>query len=759
MRSRLRWLVFVAASALCGGSALAAPDGAEIVRTTHGIPHVTAGNYRDLGFGLAYAYASDNVCALADQIVTVNGERSRYFGPDGKALVGVDTFSNLTSDIFHRVSIDDAMLARAHRTLSPRAADLLRGFVGGYNHYLATTAPAARGSACANAPWVRAMTMRDMRRMIEATAMLASGASLAESFAEATKGPALSNAAAGSATPAQFGLGSNGWAFGREATADGGGMVVANPHFPWNGINRFYQVHLTIPGTIDVMGVMLPPLPVVSIGFNRDVAWTHTVSTAARFTLAELALDPGDALAYRVDGKRHRLTPQRIEIAVRMADGGVATQTFTAYRSIFGPVVASARYGLGWSSRHAYALHDANRGNVDFVETWLRLATGQSVKDINRALVETRGIPWVNTIASDRNGDALYADIGRVPNVDAQMTARCRPSDGAAALAPTIHVLRGDSLSCDWRGFLSTDEMRSTVRPDYVLNSNDSYWLIHARDEGRILAPILGPTTVPQRFRTRHGLLAVDAALSGGARLTRSSALDLMLSNRNYSGELLADDVIALCKRTDTPDDLAAACRAVAGWDRRSELDSSGALLFREFWNRARLIPGVFAVPFDPKSPMVTPRTLNIADATVRPALLSALRDAVAALAARGFAPDVTIAKAQRISINGRPVPVSGGDWYDGVLNLNLTRPADGAGYEPFDGASYIAAIGFDRAGPVADGMLVYGQSSDPASPHYFDQLDIYAAKRPYRLPFHRADIVADPGYRPQPIPAKGRGR
>jgi acyl-homoserine-lactone acylase len=752
MASSLRCLAIVAA-VLCGEAALAAPGGAEIVRTSHGIVHVKADSYRDLGFGLAYAYATDNGCALADQIVTVNGERSRYFSAEGKALVGVETFSNLTSDIFHRIAMDDAVLVRAHRALSPRAADLLRGFVGGYNHYLATTAPSARGTACANAAWVRPMTMRDMRRMIEATALLASGAALAESFAEGTKGPAPV-ATAVTAAPSPFGLGSNGWAFGREATADGGGLVVANPHFPWNGINRFYQTHLTIPGKLDVMGVMLPPLPLVSIGFSRDVAWTHTVSTAARFTLSELTLEPGDPLAYRVDGKRYALKPHTISVPIRATDGSVAARSFTAYRSIFGPVIASAKIGLGWSGSHAYALHDANRGNVDFIETWLRLATSHSVREMNAALAEKRGIPWVNTIASDRGGDALYADIGRVPGVDAQMSARCRP-DGAAALAPAVHVLRGDSRSCDWTGFLPADQMRATIRQDYVLNSNDSYWLVNARDERRALAPILGPTAVPQRFRTRHALLAVDAALAAGTRFTRSTGLDLMLSNRNYSGEFLADDVMTLCKHADTPVDLATACGAIARWDRRSELDSGGSLLFREFWNRARLIPNVFATPFDAHDPLRTPRTLDIASAPVRTALLTALRDAVAALAARGFAPDVTIGNAQRISVNGRLVPVAGGDWYDGVLNLNLTRPVDGVGYEPFDGASYIAAFSFDAAGPVAEGMLVYGQSSDPASPYYFDQLDIYAAKKPYRLPFHRAEILADPAYHPQPIPAR----
>ncbi|MWP07763.1 acylase, partial [Escherichia coli] len=79
-------------------------------------------------------------------------------------------------------------------------------------------------------------------------------------------------------------IGSNGWAFGTAATDNGRGVLLGNPHFPWTTTNRFYQVHLTVPGKLDVMGASIAAFPVVSIGFNKDVAWTHTVSTGRRFT-------------------------------------------------------------------------------------------------------------------------------------------------------------------------------------------------------------------------------------------------------------------------------------------------------------------------------------------------------------------------------------------------------------------------------------------------------------------------------------------
>jgi acyl-homoserine-lactone acylase len=60
---------------------------AEIRRTSYGIPHIRANDYASVAFGMAYAYAQDNVCLMASQVVTVSGERSATFGPDGTTEV------------------------------------------------------------------------------------------------------------------------------------------------------------------------------------------------------------------------------------------------------------------------------------------------------------------------------------------------------------------------------------------------------------------------------------------------------------------------------------------------------------------------------------------------------------------------------------------------------------------------------------------------------------------------------------------------
>ena len=75
---------------------------ATIRRTSHGIPHILASDYGGIGYGYGYAFAMDNICVIADSYVTVDAERSRYFGPGGSWTFEGNGFTanNLNSDFF-----------------------------------------------------------------------------------------------------------------------------------------------------------------------------------------------------------------------------------------------------------------------------------------------------------------------------------------------------------------------------------------------------------------------------------------------------------------------------------------------------------------------------------------------------------------------------------------------------------------------------------------------------------------------------------
>ena len=484
---------------------------------------------------------------------------------------------------------------------------LARGYVAGYNRYLADHG-AQLPEACRGKPWVQPMTLAEYRRMAEITAVQAGAAALADGLLGAQPPQPAAKAAQASTQPVDLAdaaqamrelglldspLGSNAWAFGKEVTANGSGMLLGNPHFPWSGPNRFYQLHLTIPGQIDVMGAGIGPYPMVSLGFNKDVAWSHTVSTGKRFTLYELQLAEGDPTTYLVDGKPEKMTSRTI-----------AGRTLWSTR--WGPLVVIPRAGLTWNAQSAYALRDANVGNTRMMDAALAFARARSVEDMRQAHAGL-GLPWVNTLAADRHGRVLYADVSVVPDVDAAQLERCTPSKPAAALrmAAGLVVLNGSRADCAWQqdrrspvpGLIPIERMPIALRTDWVHNSNDSFFYTHPAQKFEGISPLVGDARVT-RPRTRAGLAEIPEMLGRG-KVTLQGMQEQLFQNRNFMASVIVPDLRAACAQAPS-NEAREGCAALQGWNLRNEVDARGAHVFREFWRNARNIPGVYRVPFDP---------------------------------------------------------------------------------------------------------------------------------------------------------------
>ncbi|MBU6165849.1 MAG: penicillin acylase family protein [Alphaproteobacteria bacterium] len=744
---RTLWLAALLAGVATGAQA-APRHAASIVRTQFGIPHISASDWRGAAYGVAYAYAQDNLCLLAEEYVTVNGERSRHFGPAGKAVVAFEPIDNLASDLFFRSQIDIAAL-RKGLARQPRAAvDLIDGYVAGYNRFLRDAGPQGVPAACRGKPWVRAITRDDMLRLNEKQMLLAGSLPLAAGIANAAPPAAKAVASAGPAMAlpgdGETGIGSNGWAFGGDVTSDGRGLLVGNPHFPWNGPNRFWQMHVTIPGVYDVMGGGLAGTPMPTLGFNKDVAWTHTVTASRHFTLFQLTLDPADPTAYLVDGKSVKMT--KTQVTVPMPDG-TPPVTRTFYGSRFGALTVVPAALMGWTGKNAFAIRDANHNNQRGLATWLAIGQAKSAADIRAAVETSLGIPWVNTIAVDRAGNALLADVTAVPNVSAAHIDGCAVPATRALLASRARLvlLDGSRAACDWQvargtpapGLMPAADQAVVARTDYAANSNDSYWLNTPRAPYRLLSPILGPAQSLRTLRTRSGLVEIESQLAAGkldARIARTMAF----ANKSLAADLVLPALLPLCVADAS---LADACTALAGWNRRFDNDSRGAYLFAAFWNRVEGNPAIWRTKFDVADAVNTPRDL-ITDGAVGETLRAALKAAVERLRTEGIALDARWGDVHFAQRGADRIPIHGAHGELGVLNVQQAVVVPG-GMTPVHGTSYIQVVGFDAIGPVADALLSYSQSTNPESPHFGDQTREYAAKRWHRLPFTPAEIAA----------------
>ena len=699
--------------------------------TEHGIPHITAQTWEGLGFGFAHSVAQNGVCVLAKELVTVNGELAKYFGAEN---------GNVNSDAFHRALLNDAKIDEYLAASSADSNAMDSGYARGYNRYIDTHADQLPAS-CAGAEWVKPIDERDLAR-------LAIGVGIRYGLGRVTDqiATAAPNQAIASLKPIDLSLdvekiGSNAYAFGSELTDTGRGILLGNPHYPWQGPSRFHMAHLTLPGEIDFMGVGLIATPRLAIGFNETIAWSHTVSTALRFTFFRLDLVPGNPMAYLVGDQERSI--EAIEVAVETATG---IENRTVYLTHLGPVVAGP--STPWSDQHVYVMRDVNYENYRTGDQYAAMQRSTNVTQLKQALADHQGAAFVNTIAADKAGGALYADMSAIPNVSVDLIARCAVDQSAGA---RITTLNGSDPSCDWQiddsaaapGLMPPSQQPSLITTTYAGNSNDSYWLSNPAMRLEGYSPIIGDENAQRTLRTRSGLKFVEEVLSAGEKFDQATVENLLFSHRHYGAELFLDEVLEVCADDPT---LAEACAVLAYWDRRQTVESRGAHIFNEFFAETNQLSAHYAVPFNNADPVHTPRGLTIDEAATRDAILAALHVAVDRITDAGIALDARWGDVQFEIRNGEKIGIPGGDGRAGMFSVISARfDGDNGGYTPIvTGNSYIQSVTWNEDGsPSARAILTYSQSPEPDSPYYADQTKIYSQSQWIDMPFTEEQIAA----------------
>lgn len=751
---------------------------ATIVRTEYGIPHITADDWGSLGFGDGYAYAQDNFCVLMREVIVANGQSARYFGEDEGDLAQDYVWRFFNTEEY----IENTFLAAGN----PDFRAVIPGYAAGMNKYLEETGVdnlAEGDEGCRGEDWVRPITALDMGKVFRKLITEASTFRLAPLITLADP-PNQSTAMVFESPdfnadpldiealhlPEAEALGSNMYGIGSEASQTGFGILLGNPHFPWSGRLRWYVHHLTIPGELDVMGAALQGLPVVNIGFNKDVAWSHTVSTGQRFTFYELQLVEGDPMKYMYDDEIRDIEAFPVTAEVLLEDGTIEERTETIYMSHYGPIVNLAplsELAGGWPTPAGtlVSYRDVNLHNPRGQNLWGDIDRAATVEDVRTAL-EDIGNPWVNTIAADRGGTALYADYSAVPHVTAEQRDACTNliiSLGIAEMGLTS--LNGSDSQCEWgndpgvaEGVFGPDNLPSLITDSYVGNSNDSYWLSNPDMLLTGFSPLVGREDIEQSLRTRQGFVQAEERLAGTDGLDETPGFtvellqQIMFGERNLAGELARDEVVSLCNATgswgpytDNAAMFPEACDILEDWDGLFNNDSVGPALWTEFWDRFNNNPIAWTVPFDPEDPVNTPRGLDHEDSAVFEPARTALGAAVDRLVQAEIPLDRPWGEVQFRTVGEEQIPIHGGSGMF-MYSVISTSLIDGVGRTGVfaNGNSYIQTVTFDESDcPDAYAVLTYSQSTDPASPHFADQTQLYSDKQWVDMPFCEADIEA----------------
>ncbi len=510
------------------------------------------------------------------------------------------------------------------------------------------------------------------------------------------------------------------------------------------------------------------------IGFNENIAWTHTVSQSKRFTTYRLTLDPENSTRYLYEGEYRDMLSQEYSVEVKNDDGTSTEIAKTLYSSHYGPMI-------GWyPDGTAVSYRDANVNNGNMVSQWLAMDRAKTIEEFEAAFETYQGIPWVNTMATDDKGNAFFIDGSRAPNLNAFAAIFVKDFVNNDPVGKALWqggkgqlVLDGSMSLFEWvdtgntpvPGVVPFDKAPKVLRSDYVFNANSSHWLNHVEQPLEGYSIVYGPEQTIRSPRTRMNATMLQEKSPQGisgedGKFNLDELKNVVMSQRAQLSELLKDQLVERCSgvtnitlESQEAVDISVACTTLANWDGRYKTSSQGAHIFREFLKvfdvggEQALSDSLFATEFDVNKPVTTPANLAAHTGTANSdPVLRALASTVQHLASVNIPLTAPLGAIQYHMKNEEMLSIPGGGTIDGVFNINTSSSAKvpSYGYPVYHGASWLMALEFTESGPKADAFLTYGQSHDPESEHFVDQTRLFSKGEWRPVVFTEQDIKAD---------------
>lgn len=768
-------LVRPLAGALCGIALLAAATvahasdslrerGIVIARGEQGVPHITASNYEDLAYGLAWTLAEDNLCEVAINRLKVRGELAQTFGPDIPLAFGKDEVlgNNIASDFYYRLLQRRGFPKRGFKGAaapSDRARASVRGFVRGYNDFLRKHRNS--DSHCAGASWLKPLTEREMWLsahryddwMFDFNEQL-NARSPRQPVPPASPQPHAASAI-NNAKPRS--LHSQAIALGSDVTGVGA-IVAYDPHVAPNALYGFAR--LTIPGQLDVFGHRKNFSPALYAGTNANFSWALTATNAQQRVIRRLAPVPGTPTQYIVDGKRHRMGRESVRILVKEQDGTLSEHTKTFYTSLWGDIIVrgdgSQPTDLQWTEEAAYAVDELeiNLTSQRLFDYHIDINRAGNFADLQSLVARWGGFLDSQITGADTSGNAFYFGAAGAANIDSRMQDRCINTEKSKAILQITGepVLDGSTTHCRLQnqpgafrpGTIGVDGIPKLQSKLYTFNANNSHWIVTRSQQLEGFFPFF---TTPYSAERRP--------ISPRARLVMEIAEELVQQGQNHARGLNAEDVaeaflaprdvwagselegvIAWCRShttaaasngTQVP--IADACNVLARWDGRHRHNSRGGALWRLFWGKLEQrfteanLP--MSTPAIANNPLRSPRGLRFT-----PEVEAIFADAVQAIRQAGLDLDVTVGETVRFFRSDSAQPLfPGRGCSDGLLGCNVVNDApmdrvfvnsDGSGTS----AVFVAQL---RAGEAAT-VKYYSplQVRNPRSPWYTSNMTLF---------------------------------
>lgn len=509
------------------------------------------------------------------------------------------------------------------------------------------------------------------------------------------------------ATPlGDSGAGSNAWAIAPAKSKSGNTMMMANPHLPWpSGFFTYYEAHLSGPD-FEMYGATQVGLPVIRFAFNQRMGIANTVNGLLGATSYLLTLkDDG----YMFDGAFRPFETKTVTHKVKEDDGTLTEELLVIRSTVHGPAFERKDGAL-------VALRVAGLDRPGMLQQYFDMLKAPDFAAFQKVMARTQ-VPTFNIVYADRDGHIQYIDNGILPK------------RASGDLSFWRGLVPGDSSEYLWTEIHDHADLPKVTDPatGFVQNANDPPWLA-------TYPPTYTPDGFPAYIAPR-GPMSLRAQNSVKMMVERDQvSFDDMVDLKLSTYALMTDRVLydLLAAAAGDPDaEVQQAVTLLRTWNRQYDATNRAGLLFEEW---ARLFAGRsfagqdnYAEPWTLDKPLTTPRGLKDPAAAV-----AMLKEAISNTKEKYGAMDRPFGDVSRFVIGDKDLPGHGG-----FGNLGVFRVMTWSGLKddatktrrirtPFHGETWVAMIEFSD--PIkAYGLMSYGNSRQPGTPHYNDQLQMLA--------------------------------
>ncbi len=680
-----------------------------IRRDTYGVPHITADTDEAAAFAMGFAVAEDHAVEMGKLYLIARGDAARWFGTD-----------YLDGDFAQKRMGNLEGARRALEDTGDGYRRWLHGFVTGVNYF-------AQLHRAELPEWFPVVTEADL---------------IAFSHEGASSAAVRPPRAVGGEGGGEGEDGSNALAISGARSTTGAPILLANPHLRWTA--QYWEAQITVPGQFNFYGSLTVGLPVLRAGFNENIGYAQTNNNVDLVDHYVVPLDPKTPGNYVFKGKSLPFKRQSVRVEVLQPDGQVATEERAFLATDFGPVVSQ-------TATHAIVSRSADTWR--FHEGYYDLYFAKDMAGFMTAL-SRQLIPSSNFTYADGDGNIQYIWNSALPK---------RPD----ATVDYLGVVPGDDDRYFFAGVVPLSEVPRFLNPasGYVMNSNNPPWFATVRER---LNPVKFPPYMEQGEPGLRPQQALHMLEAHKGKFSPDDIRKLKYTSHLLITERVLPDLLAAGAKVKGPSaDLRAGLRILTSWDKATAPKSKGAVLFQAFWGLyERAAKPAFREAWSNDKVIDTPT--GLADPA---AALTALEQAVALVREKYGAPDVAWGEVNRYRFGDLDLPGHGGPQGFGQYTAQtFDPPADPAAKQNIAGRpggdapilgggdGWVMLVNFTK--PVrAQGILAYGQSSNPASPHSRDQIKLFAENKLRPLWFTEAEVKAnlEREYRPGENPARKR--